>query len=144
MEYTIEIDRPADDVFGFVTDPSRFPQWQKDVVRVAVPHPGTPGLGERFATSRRIAGAERSMTQEVTEFAPEARRWAVRGVDGPIRPHATVTVEPLDGGTRCRVLFALDFEAHGVGVPLAPVVRRQAEKSGPVSYTNLKNLLEAG
>jgi hypothetical protein len=49
-----------------------------------------------FTTTRRISGAERTMTQEITELdAPTT--WAARGIDGPIRPHATVTVEPLDG-----------------------------------------------
>jgi hypothetical protein len=33
----------------------------------------------------------------------------VRGVDGPFRPSADITVEPLDGDTRSQVTFALDF-----------------------------------
>jgi hypothetical protein len=32
----------------------------------------------------------------------------------------------------------------GLGIPLVPLVRRQAEKVAPVSYTNLKRLLEQG
>jgi hypothetical protein len=40
------------------------------------------------------------------------------------------------------VTFTLDFEGHGLGVPLVPVVRRQAEKAAPTSYANLKKLLE--
>ena len=27
---TIEIARPPDEVFAYVTDPSRFPEWQED------------------------------------------------------------------------------------------------------------------
>ena len=103
--------------------------------------PGRPG--GRFATTRRIAGVERTITQEVTELRPP-RSWVVKGVDGPIRPSATVTVEPLDGRAGSRVTFALDFEGHGIGRPLLPAVRRQAEKGAPVSYRNLKELLEGG
>jgi hypothetical protein len=65
-------------------------------------------------------------------------------VDGPIRPSATVTVEPIDAAARSRVTFTLDFEGHGIGVPLAPLVRRQAQKGAPVSYRNRKALLEGG
>jgi hypothetical protein len=61
-------------------------------------------------------------------------------VDGPIRPSASVTVAPAEGGSR--VTFALDFEAHGLGVALLPLVRRQARLGAPVSYRNLKRLLE--
>jgi len=132
---TIDIARPPDEVFSYVTDPTRFAEWQNDVVRVHL-------AGSRFTTTRRIGPTERTMTQEITQYLPP-RSWAARGVDGPIRPAATVTVEPLDGGTRSRVTFALDFAGHGIGVPLLPLVRRQAEKGAPISYRNLKRRLES-
>jgi uncharacterized protein YndB with AHSA1/START domain len=139
----VEIARPAEEVFAYVTDPSRFPEWQRDVVGVRVEGAGPPGPGVRFTTTRRIGGVERTMTQEVTDLRPP-RSWAVRGVDGPVRPSATVTVDPLDGRARCRVTFTLDFEGHGIGRPLLPAVRRQAERGAPVSYRALKERLEGG
>jgi uncharacterized protein YndB with AHSA1/START domain len=132
---TIEIARPPDEVFAFVTDPSHFTDWQRDVVGVHLID------GSRFTTTRRISGAERTMTQRITRNDPP-REWAAEGIDGPIRPHATVTVEPIDGGTRSRVTFGLDFVAHGIGVPLLPLVRRQAQRGAPISYQTLKTLLE--
>jgi uncharacterized protein YndB with AHSA1/START domain len=143
IESSIDIARPPDEVFAYVADPSRFAEWQHDVVRVDVEGVGPPGLGARFTTTRRIGGVERTMTQEVTELRPPVS-WAVHGVDGPIRPSARVTVTPLDGGTRSRVVFALDFEGHGIGRPLVPAVRRQAQRAAPVSYRNLKQRLEHG
>jgi uncharacterized protein YndB with AHSA1/START domain len=140
---TIEIDRPPEEVFAYVTDPSRFGEWQRDVVRVRLDGGAATSVGARFATTRRIVGAERTTVQEVTEIDPP-RRWAARGVDGPIRPHATVAVEPLDGGARSRVTFALDFDGHGIGKPLVPAVRRQAQKGAPASYRRLKERLERG
>jgi uncharacterized protein YndB with AHSA1/START domain len=140
---TIEIGRPPDEVFSYVTDPSRFPEWQRDVVRVDLEDGAASRVGSRFTTTRRITGAERTMTQEITELdAPTT--WAARGIDGPIRPHATVTVEPLDGGARSRVTFALDFEGHGIGRPLVPAVRRQAEKAAPTSYRRLQERFGRG
>jgi uncharacterized protein YndB with AHSA1/START domain len=140
---SVEIARPPDEVFTYVTDPSRFPEWQHDVVSVRIEGGGRPGVGSRFTTTRRIGGVERTMTQEITEVSPP-RSWVVHGVDGPIRPNANVTVEPLDGGARSRVTFALDFEGHGIGRPLLPAVRRQAQKGAPTSYRNLKERLERG
>ena len=132
---TIEIERPPDEVFAFVTDPLRFAQWQRDVVSVRMLDDA------RFATVRRIGGTERAMTQRITGNDPP-RFWAATGVDGPIRPQATVTVEPIDGGTRSKVTFTLDFEGHGIGVPLVPMVRRIAQHGAPTSYRNLKRLLD--
>ena len=138
---SIDVARPPDEVFAYVTDPTRFGEWQRDVVAVRVEGGRPPGVGSRFTTIRRIGGVERTMTQEITELtAPMS--WAARGVDGPVRPSATVTVEPLGDGAGSRVTFALDFEARGIGRPLLPAVRRQAARAAPVSYRSLKELLE--
>jgi uncharacterized protein YndB with AHSA1/START domain len=136
---TIEIARPPDDVFAYATDPTRFSEWQVGVVRVHMEDGRAPAVGSRFTTTRMIGGSERTMTQEITKLSPPWS-WAARGVDGPLRPNATITVEPIDGGTR--VTFALDYEGHGIGVPLVPLVRRQTQKAAPVNFRNLKQRLE--
>ena len=140
---TIEVARRPEDVFSYVTDPLRFAEWQSDVVSVRMQQDGPAGIGSRFTTTRRIGGTERTMTQEITEVSAP-RRWTVRGVDGPIRPHSTVTIEPLDGGARSRITFTLDFDGHGIGVPLVPLVRRQAQRAAPTSYRRFKEQLENG
>ncbi|MDQ7903846.1 SRPBCC family protein [Phytohabitans sp. ZYX-F-186] len=139
---TIEIARPPEEVFAYATDPTHFPRWQADVLRVDLGEGWHPAVGARFTTTRRVGGAERTMTQRVTELN-HPYRWAVEGIAGPIRPNASVTVEPLDGGGS-RVTFTLDFTGHGVGVALAPMVRRLAAKGAPASYASLKRLLEGG
>jgi hypothetical protein len=98
-------------------------------------------VGTRYTTTRRIGPSQQTQEQEITEVVP-SRSWAARGVDGPVRANATITIEPLDGGTRSRVTFALDFEGHGIGVPLVPMVRRMAARGAPLSYQNLKRHLE--
>jgi uncharacterized protein YndB with AHSA1/START domain len=140
---TIDITRPPDEVFDYVADLSRFAEWQNDVVRVRLEGAGPPGVGSKFTTTRRIAGVERTMTQEITEIVPP-RSWAAHGVDGPVRPRATITVEPRGDGARSRVTFVLDFEGHGIGVPLLPLIRRQAQRGAPASFRNLKRRLETG
>ena len=133
---TIEIACPAHEVFTFATDPRHFADWQPDVVTVRMV------TESRFVTTRRIRGAERELVQQVTRNEPP-HRWAAASIDGPVRPHATITVEPLSGGARSRITFTLDFEGHGLGVPLIPLIRRQAQKVAPTSYQNLKRLLES-
>jgi uncharacterized protein YndB with AHSA1/START domain len=136
----IEIDRSPEEVFALATDPTRFPEWQLDVRSARWDGPAH-AVGARFSSTRSIAGREVTQTQEVTESDPP-RRWAARGVDGPIRAHATVEVEPLDRGTRSHVTFGLDFEGPGLGRLMVPQVRRIAAKRAPDSHQNLKRLLE--
>ncbi|MGH9117278.1 MAG: SRPBCC family protein [Acidimicrobiales bacterium] len=140
---SIEVDRPPSEVFAYATDPSRFAEWQHDVVSVRVAEDGPPRAGLMFTTTRRMGGVDRTMTQELTQV-DTPNMWAARGIDGPIRPHVTIAVEPLDGDARSRVTFALDFEGHGIGVPLVPIVRRMAAKAAPASCRNLRERLEGG
>jgi uncharacterized protein YndB with AHSA1/START domain len=138
----IEIGRPPDKVFSYVTDPRRFAEWQHDVVSVRVEDAGPPRVGWRFTTTRQIGRVQLTQTQEITEFSPPMR-WAVHGLDGPIRADAGVTVEALADRTRSRLRIALDFEGPGIGKLLAPAVRRLAAKQAPRSYRNLKDRLES-
>jgi uncharacterized protein YndB with AHSA1/START domain len=140
--HDIEISRPPDEVFPYVTDPTRFAEWQDDVVSARIEPAGPPAVGARIVTTRRIGRTRFTQVQEVIETAPP-RTWAVRGVEGPIRAHARVTVEPLRDGAVSRVTFTLDFEGPGIGKLLVPQVRRIAAKQAPRSYQNLKERLES-
>jgi hypothetical protein len=56
---------------------------------------------------------------EITEYDPP-RRWADRGISGPIRAIVAVTVEPLAGSSRSQVTIEVDFTGHGIGKLLIP------------------------
>jgi uncharacterized protein YndB with AHSA1/START domain len=141
---TIEIARPPAEVFAYATDPSRFTEWQDDVLRVRIQGGRSRSVGSRFTTTRRIGRVEYQSTQAITELSPP-RSWAAASVDGPLRVSARITVEPLDRGTRSQVTFALDFQGRGIAklLPL-DVIRRMAVKGGARSYQNLKERLERG
>jgi uncharacterized protein YndB with AHSA1/START domain len=140
---SIEIARPQEEVFAYVTDPATFSEWQAGVVGGNMEGEKTPDVGSKCITTRRIGRAERAVTSEITKCEPPAS-WAVRGIDGPIRADVDVTVEPLDGTARSRVTIALDFEGYGIGKLLVPlVVRRQARGEMPANLKRLKQRLEA-
>jgi uncharacterized protein YndB with AHSA1/START domain len=142
-----EIDRPAAEVFAYATDPARFSQWQKGVVDGHMDGPGdgtgTPAVGAKCVTTRRIGGASRPSTSELTHIDPP-KTWGVRGIDGPIRAAVDVLVEPL-GGSRSRVTISVDFAGHGIGKILVPLmVRREARKEMPANMAALKQNMETG
>ena len=67
----------------------------------------------------------------------------MRGIDGPIRAQVDVSVEPL-ADQRSRLTIAVDFEGHGIGKVLVPlVVRRQARTEMPGNLVKLKERIEA-
>ena len=66
----------------------------------------------------------------------------MRGVGGPLTAIAKGTIEPLDGGERSRVTIAIEFEGHGIGKMLVPLVSRQARKQLPRNEQKLREILE--
>jgi hypothetical protein len=89
----IEIARPQEEVFAYVTDPSTFSEWQAGVVAGNMEGGKTPDVGSKCMTTRRIGRAERAVTSEITKSEPPAS-WAVHGIDGPIRADVDVTGAP--------------------------------------------------
>lgn len=137
---SIEISRRPEDVFAYVTDPSRLSDWQESVVSVRADSPFT--VGSKAVVTRRVGRLERAMTNEVTELTPPTA-WGIRGIDGPIRGNVKGTVEPLGDGERSRVTISLDFDGHGIGKLLLPlVVRRQVQAEMPRNLQRLKERLE--
>jgi hypothetical protein len=133
-----EVERPASEVFAYATDPRRFAEWQQGVIDddMDQPDPSRPlAVGTRCLTTRHIGAANRSVTSEITH---------IRGVDGPIRSSVDVPVEPL-AETRSRLTIAVEFEGHGIGKILVPlIVNRQARNEMPGNLATLKDRVEAG
>jgi uncharacterized protein YndB with AHSA1/START domain len=141
-----EIERPAGEVFAYATDPARFHEWQQGVVDGHMDGPasgtGTPAVGAKCVTTRRIGGASRPSTAELVDIDPP-RTWSVRGTDGPIRAAVDVVVEPVTG-SRSRLTISVDFAGHGIGKILVPLmVRREARKEMPENMAALKRRIEA-
>jgi hypothetical protein len=102
---SIEIARSPDEVFAFVTDPSKLPMWQ-DAEEVTQLTPGPLGVGSRLREVHKILGRRRVEITEVVVYEP-GQRLDIRVVDGP----------PVDG--------RWDFAATATGTRLTftPIVR---------------------
>ena len=140
--HSVDIDRRPDEVFAYVTDPSKFTEWQAAVVSASAEDDGPLQQGSRMVMTRRMGKRDQTMTAELTEY-DSPRNYAFRVLDGPVRAMGKGSFEPLSGGDRTRFTFELDFEGHGIGKLLVPlVVRRQAAKELAASHEDLKKMLE--
>ena len=93
--------------------------------------------------TRRMGKREQTFTTELTGWNPP-RSYAFRGIDGPVRPIGKGTLEPIGEASSTRFTFSIDFEGHGLGKLLVPlVVKRQAKKEIVQSHEALKNRLES-
>lgn len=101
----IEIARSPEEVFAYVTDPSKLSTWQ-DAEEVVQLTPGAIGAGTRLREVHRVLGRRRVEITEFVVYEP-GRRFEIRMIDGP----------PLDG--------RWDFEptAAGTRLTFTPIVR---------------------
>jgi uncharacterized membrane protein len=142
ITHSIEIGRRPEEVFAYLDQLERHGEWQAQIVGVKVETEGPTRVGSRATDTRKVPGGKRDVTYEITMHEPP-RRVAFRGVNGPIRPVGTVAVEPAGDG-RSRLTLELDFEGHGLGKLMLPLVRRNARKQVPADHQRLKERLESG
>ncbi|MGH3469750.1 MAG: SRPBCC family protein [Thermocrispum sp.] len=138
MEHSVVIDRPAEEVFGFVADQANESKWHKDVLEA---HPQRPlEMGASVTWLIRFMGKS-SYVVEVTAFEPP-RRIELTTREGPLKPVLTHTFEPVDGATRYqrRVQIPLDGMFRLVG-PIMKVTGA-AHRRNARWAENLKSLLE--
>lgn len=137
----VEIARTPHEVFGYIADATRLPEWQHDVVRAAFDEPEAVAVGVRGREVRRVMGSDRSITWEVSDYIPD-ERIAIRGVDGPVRAHVTMNVTPSTRGSGTQLRYDIAFEGHGIGKLLALFARSGTRKDLPARLDSLKQRLE--
>jgi uncharacterized protein YndB with AHSA1/START domain len=137
MEHTVVIHRPPSEVFAYLTDVERLPEWQSSALEVSAE--GELHVGTRIREVRNFLGRRAESTLEVTEYEPD-RKFSLRVVSGPLPFEVRHTLTPEDGGTR------LDWtaEADTGRFPRIAVrmVARSAERQFKADLERLKRQLE--
>jgi carbon monoxide dehydrogenase subunit G len=130
-ELTIEIERPADEVFAFMTDVSHVPEWQAGV-KTAERHDG------RIEEARSLFGRELHTTLEIVEEEPP-RVFTLRALNSPVPFTVRHELEPAEGGgTRLTVTADGDVPGFAAGL-----LARRAEKQFRKDFERLKQILES-
>lgn len=142
IDFTIDtqIARPPEQVFAYVTDPSKLATWQTNTVS-AVPEPAGPlRLGSRIREVHRgPGGKELSSLVEVSAFEP-GRVFSLRMIEGPLPVDARIAFEPSGQGTR------MSFTVHGAPAGplrfLQPLMRAALKRQFREHCATLKRVLE--
>ena len=95
---TVEIARPPEEVFAFVTDPTKLSAWQ-DAEEVQQLTEGPVRAGTRFREVHKVMGWRRVELTEVVECDP-GRLFHIRVVEGPPVDGRWDFVATPAGGTR--------------------------------------------
>jgi carbon monoxide dehydrogenase subunit G len=138
MEHTVLIERPPEEVFAYLTDVSKLPEWQSSASEARVE--GEMGLGARVHEVRTLLGRRGESILEVTEFELD-RKFSLAVVEGPLQFEVRHTLSEASGATR------LDWvgEADTSRFPRLAVsmVAGAVEAQFKADLERLKRLLEA-
>jgi hypothetical protein len=138
VEKTIVINKPVEEVFGFIVTEGNGTKWQNGVVDVIDEGPRN-NVGSRYTEVRRFMGQEMRSTLELTEFVANAR-YAGKVIKGPVPYEYIITLESVDGGTR--MTTCVDGEPKGFFKLAENIVASQLEKSIAEDQKKLKEILE--
>ena len=137
---SVEIARSPEDVFAYITDVQRQPEWQEGLVSASVETEGPVRAGSRVVHRRKLGPTTVATTSEITAFNPP-ELVSFRALDGPVRAEGSQRVERTGDGSR--VSFQMEMRGHGLGILMLPMARKQATRQVAESHEKLKRILES-
>jgi uncharacterized protein YndB with AHSA1/START domain len=139
VEHTLEIARSPEEVFDYLADVARLPEWQESAESVEVD--GDLGEGSRFREVRSFMGRRATSTLEVTEY-DRPRRFSLHVVEGPVKYAVEHALE--GSGGRTQVTFVGRGDIDRVPRLMRGTVRRMVERQFVKDLEALKRALESG
>ncbi len=137
---SIYVERPPEDVFAYVLDIERTPEWRPRMSKVRWSRSGETDVGSRFEVVVRMLGIPFSFDFEVTEWDPP-RYFAYRQTDGLVKVDAAM--EWIPHGDGCWFHIAGDNQTDNVFMKLAtPVFRSSLLWQNYNDLVRLKAILE--
>jgi uncharacterized membrane protein len=138
VEHTLEIERPAEKVFDYLTDVARLPEWQESAESVELE--GELREGARFREVRSFMGRRAISTLEVTEHE-RPKRFSLHVVEGPVKYAVEHALDDLGG--RTRVTFVGRADTERIPRLMRGTIRRMVERQFVKDLDSLKRRLEA-
>ena len=141
FELSVDIARPVHEVWDYLIDAERVPEWQSSAVSAHQVSAGPMRMGTKLEDERRFLGRRARSQVEVAEYEPE-RLLTLRGLSGPVRFTIRQRLSANQAGTRLNV----EAEADPAGISrfVRPMIERAAEHELKADFARLKRILERG
>ena len=143
IQNEIEIVRPVDEVFDFVTTPSTWAEWSGPVLEVRTPEPGPLKPDADFTVVAKLLGRRFESQAHVTAY--EANKLlSYASPSGPLPNTFTWRFESTEPGTRLTQTIQGDEDRTSGFFKLAfPVVEAVTKRQMRADLATLKELLES-
>ncbi|MHA2504576.1 MAG: SRPBCC family protein [Candidatus Kariarchaeaceae archaeon] len=136
-EFSVIINKPIEEVFGYSCDVMNLSDWGEGIINVDITSDVKEGVGTRFVITNNAMGREQQFINEITEYE-ENERFSFRA-EGSYT--STRTFKEVDGGVL--VTERLEGAATGIKRLMSGIIVRFASKMHHNSLTELKRILES-
>ena len=140
VEASVDIKRPIEEVFAYVADCTKAPEWSSLALEAIPEGSGPIGVGSRIREIAKFHGRRVESTAEVTQYDPP-HKWAVRVVSGPVHGEHERQLESIGEGTRYRSTIV--GESGGLFKLADPILEALLKRTVETDLQTLKALLEA-
>jgi uncharacterized protein YndB with AHSA1/START domain len=141
VEASVLINRPIEEVFGFVTKPENDAQWYIGVESRDHTPDEPAGVDSTSQSTIRFLGVPIDVTWRVDEYDPP-NKIGVKTIEGPIPVEADYTFEAVDEG-QTKVAVRGTADVGNLFGLVDPLVERMAQRQWNASFENLKDVLES-
>ena len=138
FQHSVEINRPAAEVFAFLAECENNPTWQSGMVRCRWTSAEKLVVGATYAQEARFLGRSIDTHFEVTSYTP-GEQIAIESTVSTFPIQVTRAVAPLGEG-RCRATAHIRGQPTGLLKLFGGMVKKSVAKD----YARLKALLERG
>ena len=141
VETTVQIDRPSEEVFAFISNFENNPKWQSGQLEAKFTTEEPLRVGSTYDQVAKFLGRRVISTFEVVEYEPN-RKVKASSTSGSFPITFTRMVEPSDEGSE--VTAIIEGDASGFFRLAEPLLKRMVQNSVDADYQNLKKILESG
>lgn len=139
VDVQVEINRPIEAVFAYITDFENNPTWQKGMVSCTFTTPPPVGEGSRYTQVAQFMGQTIESKFVVTTFIPN-EQVAFETTESTFPIQIVRAVSPANGGTRVNAIIS--GQPGGMMKLFAPLAQIMMRRSIEADYARLKAILE--
>lgn len=141
VEESIVIRRPIEEVFAFVADQTKAPQWQSGLLEVLRTTNGPLGTGTKHTAVRRFMGRRVEATNEYVVYEPY-REITFKGTAGPSDFQHSYLTESAPEGTK--LTSRMEMQSKGLFGLAEPLITSNLRREFVANLGDLRDLLESG
>lgn len=142
IEVDTTINRPVEEVYAYMSDIDRQPEWVAPLTESRKTSSGPMGVGTTYQQVAKFMGRRMELNCKITDYEAPTR-YAFQAKNGPMHMEMQFTLTPEESDST-RVTQVVEGESAGFFKLADPILARSMKKQFVADLETLKTILESG